>query len=100
MKDKAKEERVTEIDKSAILDSITELVAYQDRELRVRWANKAAASAVGKTPEQLIGKHCYEIWPQRTTPCVGCPLVKGFKSGKPESGEITTPRGKVWRSSG
>jgi len=102
MKDskKAKEERVAGVDKLAILDSITELVVYQDRELRIMWANKAAASAVGKTVQQLIGKRCYEIWPQRTTPCVGCPIVEILKSGKPESAEITTPDGRVWLING
>ncbi|MFO8143336.1 MAG: PAS domain S-box protein, partial [Dehalococcoidales bacterium] len=92
--------KVQELDKSVFLNSITELVAYQDRELRVVWTNQAAADAAGQTPEQLIGKHCYEIWAQRDVPCAGCPLVKVLESNKPESAEIATPDGRYWEISG
>ena len=97
---RAESNRFKELDKTLVLNSITELVGYQDRELRVVWANKAAADAVGKKPEQLIGKHCYEIWAQRDTPCVGCPLVRVLESGKPESGEMDTPDGRHWAING
>jgi len=85
-----------EEDKLAILDSISELVIYQDTEHRVLWANKASAESVGLTAEQLVGRLCYEIWPQRDTPCVGCPIAKARQTGKPQKAEITTPDGRTW----
>jgi PAS domain S-box-containing protein/putative nucleotidyltransferase with HDIG domain len=83
-------------EKTAILDSMSELVAYQDTRMRILWVNKAAAESVGVDPQQLVGRHCYEIWPQRQRPCVGCPVVKARKSGRPHEAEITTPDGRVW----
>jgi PAS domain S-box-containing protein len=39
--------RKSEQEKTIILDSISELVAYQDTEMRVLWANRAAGKSVG-----------------------------------------------------
>jgi len=86
----------TEENKLTILNSISELVAYQDTEHRIIWTNKAAAESVGLTPAQLVGQYCYEIWPQRDTPCAGCPVAKARQTGKPQQAEITTPDGRVW----
>jgi len=85
-----------EEDKLAILNSISELVVLQDLEHRMVWTNKAAAESVGLTAAQLVGKYCYEIWPQRSQPCVGCPVTKARQTGKPQKAEITIPDGKTW----
>lgn len=79
-----------------VVNSISELIAYHDREMRVIWVNKAAAESVGKRTEELVGKHCYEIWPERKKPCEGCPVEKTFESGEQEKGKITTPDGRAW----
>ncbi len=88
--------RKIEQEKLAILNSISEHVVYQDTEHRILWANKAAAESVDLPPEQLVGCYCYEIWPQRSEPCVGCPVAKARESGKPQETEITTPDGRAW----
>jgi PAS domain S-box-containing protein/putative nucleotidyltransferase with HDIG domain len=82
--------------KTAILDSMSELVAYQDTRMRILWANRAAGESVGVDPQQLVGRHCYEIWQQRHRPCVGCPVIKARKSGHPHEAEITTSDGRMW----
>jgi PAS domain S-box-containing protein/putative nucleotidyltransferase with HDIG domain len=82
--------------KTAILDSMSELVAYQDTRMRILWANRAASESVGVDPQQLVGRHCYEIWQQRHRPCVGCPVIKARKSGHPHEAEITTSDGRMW----
>ncbi|MGA3094534.1 MAG: PAS domain S-box protein [Dehalococcoidales bacterium] len=81
---------------ATILDSMSELVAYQDTENRVLWANRAAGDSVGLAPEQLVGRFCYEIWHQRNQPCEGCPVVKARETGQPQQSEITSPDGRVW----
>jgi len=88
--------RKTEGDKLAILNSISEHVVYQDTEHRILWTNRAAAESVGSTAAQLVGRHCYEIWPQRSQPCAGCPVAKARQSGKPQKAEIATPDGRTW----
>jgi len=85
-----------EEDKLAILDSISELVVLQDLEHRMVWTNKAAAESVGLTSAQLVGRYCYEIWPQRSQPCAGCPVAKARQTGKPQKAEIATPDGRTW----
>ena len=83
-------------EKAAVFDSISEHVVYQDTRMRVLWANRAAGESVGVDTQQLVGRHCYEIWQQRRKPCVGCPVVEARKSGKPQEAEMTTPDGRVW----
>ena len=88
--------RKSEHEKAIILDSISELVAYQDAEMRVLWVNRAASESVGLAAEQLIGRHCYEIWNQRHEPCVDCPVLRARETGQPQETEVTTPDGRIW----
>jgi len=92
--------RRAEREKAAILGSMLEHVVYQDPTHRILWVNKAAAGSVGSKPEQLVGRLCYEVWPQRRKPCVGCPVAKARETGKPAQHEMTTPDGRVWFVSG
>jgi PAS domain S-box-containing protein len=86
----------SEREKAAILNGVLELVTYQDRKLKVIWANKAAGDSVGTSPEKLAGRYCYEIWQNRSEPCTGCPLVKCFDTGQPHQREMTSPDGRIW----
>jgi PAS domain S-box-containing protein len=85
-----------EQEKAVLFDSISEHVVYQDTRMRVLWTNRAAGESVGIDPRQLVGRHCYEIWQQRSKPCVGCPVVKARKSGQPQEAEMISPDGRVW----
>jgi two-component system cell cycle sensor histidine kinase/response regulator CckA len=88
--------REAEREKAIVLDSMSELVAYQDMEMRVLWANRAAGESVGVAPERLVGRRCYEVWNQRSEPCVGCPVEKARETGQPQEAEMTSPDGRVW----
>src|SRR3989304_1971533 len=79
--------RRRERESAAVLDTMSELVVYQDTEMRWVWANRAAAEAGGLPPAELAGRYCYEIWYQRSEPCAGCPVVKARETGQPHSGE-------------
>ena len=85
-----------EQEKEIILKSLVEHVIYQDTEMRILWANRAACESVNLTREQLLGRFCYEIWPQRNDPCPDCPLRKAMKTGQSEEIEKYTPDGRVW----
>lgn len=91
-----KEELNKAIDLSFILDVISELVVYHDPKLRILWANKAAADSVGKKPEDMVGRHCYELWHGNRKPCKGCPIIKSMRTGKQEACEMRTPDGRAW----
>jgi len=88
--------RASERDKATVLDSLLELVTYQDRELKIAWANRAAVEAAGPEAQPLVGRHCYEVWQQRREPCPGCPVKKAIDTGEPHEGEITAPDGRIW----
>lgn len=88
--------RRSEREKALILDAMLELVVYQDAEMRVLWANRAAAASVGLSPEQLVGRRCYEVWHGRDRPCEGCPVEAALHSGEPREGEVRSPDGRFW----
>jgi PAS domain S-box-containing protein len=88
--------RVSEKQKQVILNSSAEMIAYYDTDLRVVWANRAAAESVGETAEALIGRHCYEIWQQRSGPCEGCPVLQALEKKMPCKTEQKTPDGRCW----
>ena len=96
LRESEQEVRSAEREKTAILSSMSEHVIYHDTELKILWANEAAASSVGLSPESLIGRHCYEVWHGREQPCEICPVAAALETGGPHEDEITTPDGRVW----
>jgi PAS domain S-box-containing protein len=89
--------RKNEKEKSIILNGLSDLVLYfNNPEMRITWANKAAAESIGSSVDQLTGRYCYEIWPQRDKICNRCPVSKAFKTGQPEKNEAITPDGRTW----
>ncbi len=88
--------RRSEQEKDAILNSMLELVVYQDTNHCIVWANRVAHESVGLTAEQLLGRHCYEIWHGRGEPCVGCPVAKARETGQPQEGDMDGPNGRSW----
>jgi PAS domain S-box-containing protein/putative nucleotidyltransferase with HDIG domain len=88
--------KTAEEEKAMVLDSILEIVVYHDKDLKILWANNAAAKSVSMMPSQLVGRYCYEIWHNRDSPCLGCPVEDAIKRGQPHLGEITIPDGRIW----
>jgi PAS domain S-box-containing protein len=79
-----------------ILNSLIEHVVYHDMDMKVLWANRAACRSVGLRLDQVTGRHCYEIWAQRSDPCGDCPLKRSAETGQPYSVEKRTPDGRHW----
>jgi PAS domain S-box-containing protein len=92
--------RDSEKEKSAVLDSMSELVIHQDLKHRILWVNRKAADSVNIKAEQLKGRYCHELWAESANPCAGCPIEESIKTGQPQQGEMTTPDGRVWSISG
>jgi len=85
-----------EREKETILDSLTELVVHQDRDLKVLWANRAACESVGRTREEMVGQYCYRLWAEGDAPCADCPVVKAIETGCRAEVRKTTPDGRTW----
>ena len=83
-------------EKESILDSLVEHVVYHDLEMKVLWANRAACDSIGMTREELLGRHCYEVWAKRSDPCEDCPVKWARETGQLHTLEKTTPDGRYW----
>ncbi|MBN2554807.1 MAG: PAS domain S-box protein [Anaerolineales bacterium] len=88
--------RGAEHEKEIILDSLVEHVIYSNLDLEILWLNRAAQESVGRSREELIGKHCYEIWAMRDSPCPDCPVEMAMKTGAVSEKETETPDGRTW----
>ncbi len=88
--------RKAENEKSIILDSISELIVFQDKEHNIIWVNKAAADSVNLTHERLIGKKCHAIWQNSNVPCKNCSVSASIELGSQVSEENISPDGRVW----
>ncbi len=92
--------RESKFQKELILNATSELVAYFDTDLRINWVNTAAASSVGKRPEEMIGSHCYSFWNHINEPCSDCPVIKARDEKVPQEAEKRTPDGRHWNIRG
>ena len=77
----AKEWRIT-------FDSISDFVSVIDKDYRFEKVNRSLAAFLGTTPEELVGKHCYEVLHGMDEPYPGCPHVETQKTMKPVTNEI------------
>lgn len=82
--------------KGLLLDSVADLVVFQDLSSHVLWANEVASRSVGLQGGDLVGRLCHEIWHQRSDVCHGCPVVRAQTTRKAEEGEVVSPDGRAW----
>ena len=88
--------RKSEWEKALILESTEELIIYHDADMRIAWANRTASRALTVPDGPLVGRHCWEAWHRRQTPCHRCPGLGALKTGQPQKAEIAGPDGRVW----
>ena len=92
--------KTKEDETSLVLNSISELVVFQDKEHNIKWVNQAAADSVGATRKELIGQKCHKVWHNIDIECEMCPVSIAITTGQPASGEIMDPLGRVFLLSG
>ncbi|UMZ72519.1 PAS domain S-box protein [Natranaerofaba carboxydovora] len=78
------------------LDNAVELITFQDNDLNIVWANRAAREAFKEKTDELIGKKCYEIAQGRSTPCEDCPVIRAINLGQRCTEEKVTPDGRYF----
>ncbi|MBW2246334.1 MAG: PAS domain S-box protein [Deltaproteobacteria bacterium] len=88
--------QVSKQEKKTILDSLIEHVAYQDTEMKIKWANLSACESANMKHEDIVGCYCYEIWARRSAPCPDCPVIKAMETCRPQAIERFTPDGRYW----
>ena len=89
--------RKTLHDRNLILDSVSDMLIFLDREFCLQWANPIAAETAGMQLEEMLGKHCYKIWCANDFPCENCRLQKVFDQREIHEHEAITPDGRIWR---
>jgi len=72
-------------------DAISDLVFIQDKDFTITKANKAFAEALNSKPQDIIGKKCYEVLHNTSTPWPGCPYQKTHADLKSHTEEINDP---------
>ena len=93
MRDVTTERRLEEENKqsldflASVLEGIGEGVVVMDKDYRILTANKGYLSQVGKTREDILGKHCYEVSHHFDSHCMDngheCPVKTVFETGNP-----------------
>ena len=66
----------------AVLDSIPDVIGVQDKNHRIIRYNAAGYAFLGQTPENTIGRKCYELI-GRVSPCNICATADVYKTKKP-----------------
>lgn len=76
---------------SKTFDTIPDFVSVHDKNMRFVRVNKALTSFLKTTPDQIIGKHCYEVMHKRTAPWHNCPHLRAIKEGQTTTEEVNDP---------
>ena len=72
-------------------NTMPDLVSVHDREFRVVKANSALCEFLGRKPEEIIGRFCYQLFHNRDSPIDGCPHDKAQDIGHAVTMEINDP---------
>ena len=69
-------------------NGVTDLIAVIGNDHRILRVNKAMAESLGITPEQAVGKRCYEVVHTSNLPPANCPHEMLLKDGKEHTAEV------------
>lgn len=79
-----------------IFDSSPDLITVLDKQRRITYINKAASDAIGCTPEQARGLHCYQMFHHSDNPLVSCPYARLLQDGQVHQEEVFEKRLETW----
>jgi PAS domain S-box-containing protein len=86
----------SEREKTAVLNAMTEIVTYLDRNQKIIWANHAAAQRMGTSVAELVGRSCHDLWHHPDDLCIQCPVSKAIDNGETQEKEIISNDGRSW----
>ena len=79
-------------------NAIPDIITIQDKNMRIIKANKAAHTFLGEGYSDLIGEHCYNIFPGNSDLCNRCPIAASIKDIKNHSEIIRHDKlGKIFQ---
>lgn len=78
-----------------LMDGVLAPIMSIDRDFTILMMNRAGSSLVGKTPDQVKGMRCYEVFNTPVCKTENCPAIQVMKYGEIVSGEtIARPMGR------
>jgi len=80
----------------ALLNGIPDNLILLSSDLKIMWANKAAATVIKMKGSELTGQYCYSACCNLISPCDNCPTLRSFLSGKEETAEISASQERIW----
>jgi len=66
----------------ALFDGAPDAIIIVDRNFRISMVNKTALNWYHKSPEDFIGKICYQEFQGRSDLCPNCPAEESFRTGQ------------------
>lgn len=72
--------RLTEQELENIFESISDMVYFVTEDYVLKNINKAVSKRLGKPPEEIIGKKCYEMFHGTSGPWTECPHQKAVET--------------------
>jgi PAS domain S-box-containing protein len=95
MKNIEKGLKISEQEKSLILNNTNEIISVHDTEQNIVWANENFLKKLGLTLNQVKDKKCYLAWGLDSF-CKNCPTRKAISTGKPQRAEISPDNQEDW----
>jgi len=87
---------MNESEMQRVFDNLVEHVVLYDRQMNIRWANRAACDSVGLQPEEVGERNCHKLWAGADERCPDCPVARALATGRMHQVERTTPDGRAW----
>jgi len=87
--------KTADLEETPILDSISEIIAYHDRNHVIQWANQAYQDATGLSLDELKGRACYQAWGLKRI-CDHCPVSAAIELGEACEAELTPQNQEHW----
>ena len=79
-----------------VLENLSDLIVYRDRDMVTRWASKSMAKWHGMSQDEIVGRLCYKARYGRDEPCENCHIVEAMKSGQRQELEKKFPDERFW----
>ncbi|MHB8835670.1 MAG: PAS domain-containing sensor histidine kinase [Candidatus Methylomirabilia bacterium] len=82
----------------ALLNAIPEDITVQTPDLKVIWANRAAAAKMGREPAGMIGLSCHLLRFGKAEPCTNCPVAVSLRTLAPAQTIKSVPSGRIFET--
>lgn len=70
------------------LNTIHDFVSVHDNDMKIVMVNKSLSEFLGKSPDELIGRYCYEVMHGTKEPWKKCPHVESLRNCKTTTVEV------------